>query len=318
MPRPEAGASARETPGQRRFHPCARRHAARPGRRRIDAARDDEVAPPVGALLDIGAADTHRRGAEEAASTGRRSVPDLNDVELDSSAELSCDLLDELHARLIEGVDDEGATLDRFSVRARDGYFYVSGAVSKSEGTVNFSFRVVPSMFHTRPGAYFPYARKPRSVHSRTWPALGFRIEGVETNVDRAWWVILFGEVIVGILTVGLSILYIEGMVSAAASSFGGRIAAAKPGAPANRVQRTIPPPGGTGVRIGLDHECVGSVKSGFNGWMERIELGLGHMNGAKKVHGRRLGSNRPEETFLSGRGLLRSGGAGKMEEKNE
>jgi hypothetical protein len=162
-------------------------------------------------------------------------------------------LLDELHARLIEGVDDEGASLDRFSVRARDGYFSVSGAVSKSEGTVNFSFRVVPSMFHTRPGVYFPYARKPRSVHSRTWPALGFRIEGVETNVDRAWWVILFGEVIAGILTVGLSILYIEGMVSAAASSFGGRIAAAKPGAPANRVQRTIPPPGGTGVRIGLD-----------------------------------------------------------------
>ena len=162
-------------------------------------------------------------------------------------------LLDELHARLVEGVEDEGATLERFSVQARDGYFSVSGAVSKSSGTVKFSFRVVPSMFHTRPGAYFPYARKPRRVHSRTWPALGFRIEGVETNVDRAWWVILFGEVIAGILTVGLSILYVEGLVSAAASSFGGRIESAKPGAPAARIRRTIPPPGGIGVRIGLD-----------------------------------------------------------------
>lgn len=162
-------------------------------------------------------------------------------------------LLDQLHTRLVDGVEDEGATLDRFSVRARNGHFYVSGAVSKSEGTVNFSFRVVPSMFHTRPGAYFPYARRPRRVHARTWPALDFRIEGVETNVDRAWWVILFGEVIAGILTVGLSILYVEGMVSAAANSFGARLKAARPGAPAARVQRTIPPPGGIGVRIGLD-----------------------------------------------------------------
>ena len=162
-------------------------------------------------------------------------------------------LLDDLRTRMVEGVADEGATLDSFSVRARNGYFYVSGAVSKSEGTVNFSFRVVPSMFHTRPGAYFQYVHKPRRVHSRTWPALGFRIEGVETNVDRSWWVILFGEVILGIFTLGMSILYVEGMVSAAAANFSGRIKAAKPGAPAARIRRTIPSPGGIGVRIGLD-----------------------------------------------------------------
>ncbi len=162
-------------------------------------------------------------------------------------------MLDDLHRRIVDGARAEDATLDRFSVRARNGFFYVSGAVSKSEGTVNFTFRVVPSMLHTRPGASFPYARRPRFVHSRTWPALEFRIEGVETNVDRSWWVILFGEVIGGILTVGLSILYIEGMVSAAAASFGGQIAAAKPGAPVARIRRTIPPPGGIAVRIGLD-----------------------------------------------------------------
>lgn len=162
-------------------------------------------------------------------------------------------MLEEVHTKLVKGVEDEGASLDRFSVRPRDGYFYVSGAVSKSSGTVNFSFRVVPSMFHTRPGAYFQYVYKPRRVHSRTWAALDFRIEGVDTDVDRAWWVILFGEVILGILTIGLSIIYVEGMVAAAASAFGGRIKSAKPGAPANRIRRTIPPPGGVSVRVGLD-----------------------------------------------------------------
>ena len=162
-------------------------------------------------------------------------------------------MLDTLHSKLVKGVEDEGATLDGFSVRSRDGHFYVSGAVSKSSGTVNFSFRVVPSMFHTRPGAYFQYVHRNPRVYSRTWPALDFRIEGVDTDVDRSWWVILFGEVILGILTAGLSILYVEGMVSAAASAFGGRIKSAKTGAPANRIRKTIPPPGGVSVRIGLD-----------------------------------------------------------------
>jgi hypothetical protein len=162
-------------------------------------------------------------------------------------------MLDELHAKLVKGVKDEGASLDSFSVRPRDGYFYVSGAVSKSSGTVNFSFRLVPSMFHTRPGAYFQYVYKPRRVYSRTWPALEFQIEGVDTDVDRAWWVILFGEVIAGILTAGMSIIYVEGMVEAASSAFGGRIESAKAGAPANRIRKTIPPPGGVSVRVGLD-----------------------------------------------------------------
>src|SRR4030095_15414309 len=162
-------------------------------------------------------------------------------------------MLDEVHTKLVKGVEDEDASLARFSVQPREGYFYVSGAASKSSGTVNFSFRVVPSMFHTRPGAYFQYVHKPRRVYSRTWAALDFRTEGVDTDVDRSWWVILFGEVIGGILTAGLSIIYVEGMVAAAASAFGGRIKSAKPGAPANRIRKTIPPPGGVSVRIGLD-----------------------------------------------------------------
>lgn len=169
-------------------------------------------------------------------------------------------MLDDLRDRLADGVEDEGATLDRFNARPRDGYFQVSGAVSKSGGTVNFSFRLVPSMFHTRPGAHFRFLKKPRHVYSRTWPALEFRIEGVETDVDRPWWVILFGEVIAGILTVGLSIIFIELWVGAIAAGFAGRLETAKPDAPSARVRRTIPPPGGIGVRIGLDQfEITGS-----------------------------------------------------------
>ena len=107
-------------------------------------------------------------------------------------------------------------------------------------------------MFHTRPGTYFHYLRKPAWVNSRTWAALEFRIEAVDTDVDRSWWVIVL-EVFLGVLTVGVATLYIEGLVSAAGKNFSGRVKAAKPGAPASRVRRTIPPPGGVGVRIGVD-----------------------------------------------------------------
>lgn len=162
-------------------------------------------------------------------------------------------LLDDLHARIVEGVAAEGATLDSLSVRARNGHFRVSGAASKSTGTVNFSFRVVPSMFHTRPGAYFRYEFKPVRIRSRRWPALGFHVEDVEIDVDRAWWLVLFGEVLLGILTLGLSIFVIEGVVQATEANFGAKVKTAKSGAPVARIQRTDPPFGGIGVRIGLE-----------------------------------------------------------------
>lgn len=161
-------------------------------------------------------------------------------------------LLDDLHTRMVTAIEDDGATLDRFTVTPAAGYFQVSGAASKSSGTVNFSFQVVPRMFHTRPGTVFRYLPKTRWVNSRTWAALEFRIEGVETEVDRSWWVIVL-EVFLGVLTVGMATLYIEDLVRAAGQNFSGRVKAAKPGAPAGRVRRTIPPPGGVGVRIGVD-----------------------------------------------------------------
>ena len=137
-------------------------------------------------------------------------------------------LLDELHTEIIDGVEAEDATLDNFSIRARNSHFRVSGTASKSTGSVNFSFRLVPSMFHTRPGAYFRYEFKPVRIRSRTWPALGFHIEDVETDVDRAWWVVVFGEVLLGILTIGLSIFIIEGIAQATEGNFSAKVKAGK------------------------------------------------------------------------------------------
>jgi hypothetical protein len=161
-------------------------------------------------------------------------------------------MLDDLHTQMLTAIEDGGATLDRFSVATAGGYFQVSGAARNSSGTVNFSFRVVPSMFYTRPGTYFRYLPKARWVNSRTWAALGFHIEGVDTDVDRSWWVVVL-EVFLGLLTVGLATLYIEDLVSAAGQNFSGGVKAASPGAPAARIRRTIPPAGGVGVRIGVD-----------------------------------------------------------------
>jgi hypothetical protein len=175
-----------------------------------------------------------------------------NDVAGIVNAAATVLLLDDLHNRMLTAVEDDGANLDRFSVAPTAGYFRVSGAASKSSGTVNFTFQVVPRMFHTRPGAGFPAHPRTVRVHSRTWAALGFRIEGVETDIDRSWWVILL-EVFGGILTAGIAVIFIELTVAAAGQNFSGQVKAAKPGAPAARVRRTIPPVGGVGVRIGVD-----------------------------------------------------------------
>ncbi len=161
-------------------------------------------------------------------------------------------LLDDMHTRLLEGAEAEGASLNRFSVESRAGYFYVSGAVSKSSVTLNFSFRVVPTMFHTRPGTVFHYLPKTRWVNSRTWPALDFHVEGVDTDVDRPWWGVVL-EIFTGILTLGFAALYVEDLISDAAVNFSGRVKAAKTGGPAARVRRAVAPPGGIGVRVAVD-----------------------------------------------------------------
>lgn len=162
-------------------------------------------------------------------------------------------LLNDVYLRLVEEVAAADAGLDSFSISPRTGYFQVAGAVSKSGVTVNFSFRISPSMFHTRGGAYFSYLAKPRWAHSRTWPALEFRIENVTTDIDRSWCLILLDEVVFGILSLGMSVVYIEGMAQSASHNFGAAIKASNPGAPTARVRKSVPPPGGVAVRVALD-----------------------------------------------------------------
>jgi hypothetical protein len=165
--------------------------------------------------------------------------------------------LDEVRVRIAEGAAAEGASLGNLSMVARDGHFRVSGSVNKSGATVTFSFRIVPRMFHTRPGNSFQYLSKPRWVNSRTWPALDFAIEGVDTNVDRDTWLVILGEVVGGIFTLGFATLWIEGLLASAESSLAGQIRAGSHREPNARVRRSIPPPGGVAVRIGLDHFVV-------------------------------------------------------------
>lgn len=162
-------------------------------------------------------------------------------------------LLDELRTRMTTEIEDAGATLSSFSVTPASGFFNVSGRASNSDGAVNFSFHLIPQMFHTRPGKYFRYLEKPRWVNSRTWAALVFRIEGVSTDVDRSAWTIT-KEIIFGTLTLGLGLLYAEAVISATAQSFSVKLKTAKPGAPRGRIQHTVPPPGGgMAVRISVD-----------------------------------------------------------------
>jgi hypothetical protein len=168
------------------------------------------------------------------------------------NADATVVLLDALNTRMVSAVEDEGASLDRFRVTPKSGYFYVDGAASNSDGTVNFTFHLVPQMFHTRPGAFFPSDPTSRRVKPQTWAALEFRIEGVETDVDRSFWTIV-KEVVFGFLTAGLAVLYAEEVISATAGSFSSQLQSAKPGSATARVRHTIAPPGGVGVRIGVE-----------------------------------------------------------------
>jgi hypothetical protein len=160
-------------------------------------------------------------------------------------------LLDDLHTRMVTDIEANGASLEQFSVTPAAGSFQVSGRASKSSGAVNFSFRVVPILFHRRLGKVLSDYPK-RRANERIWAVLGFRIEDVHTDVDRSWWVVIL-EVFVGILTLGMAVLYVENLVSSAGRAFSAQVKAAKPGPPAARIRVTVPPPGGVGVRIGVD-----------------------------------------------------------------
>jgi hypothetical protein len=71
--------------------------------------------------------------------------------------------------------------------------------------------------------------------------------------VDRDWWPTLLGEVFLAILTLGELTIAIERAFDLASAVLGGRIKSSKTRRLGNRIRKTIPPPGGVSVRIGLD-----------------------------------------------------------------
>ena len=182
-----------------------------------------------------------------------------NDIAGAINAAASKEFLDELNEKMTAAVEDEGATLDRLDVTPKNGFFFVDGAASNDDGTVNFTFHLVPQMFHTRPGAHFAAHPKSYRVKPQTWPALEFRIEAVTTDVDRSFWTIV-KEVVFGILTAGLGLLYAEQVISATAGAFSSQLQSAKPGSATARVRRTVAPRGGVGVRIALDQFDISPV----------------------------------------------------------
>ena len=163
-------------------------------------------------------------------------------------------MFDELYAKMKAQVEHNDATLEsNFRIRSLAGYYQVSGTVSKTGGDIDFSFHIVPYLSHIRPGKYFQYLDRPVMVRSREWPVLDFQIENLHTDIERSLWVIVFGELIGGLLTGGFLFAYIETKFIRADSAFSGGVRAAKLGAPRPRVIKTIPPPGGIAVRVGVD-----------------------------------------------------------------
>lgn len=162
--------------------------------------------------------------------------------------------LNDLYEQMKVQAVSRGATISNFSAITKPGYMLVSGRASKTEGAIDFSFRVVPYMYHTRPGKYFNYLPKPRWVNSRTYAALGFRAEGVTVSSDRPWWVLLFFEVIGGIITGGASFLIIESLIRYASSQFISNVDGRSLPDPPARIVRTKPTTdSGIGVRVALE-----------------------------------------------------------------
>ncbi|MBS1732750.1 MAG: hypothetical protein JST02_05595, partial [Bacteroidetes bacterium] len=161
--------------------------------------------------------------------------------------------LEELHQEMINEADKHDATLTGFSAECHAGYLLVRGRARKFGNWLDFSFRLVPTMYHTRPGKYFSYLSKPRKVNSRTYPALGFRAEDVHVDPDRAWWTILFGEVIFGILSGGNTFLIIESLFFYAGNVLTANIQGRTLDNPPARIVKNNPPAGGISTRVALE-----------------------------------------------------------------
>ena len=161
-------------------------------------------------------------------------------------------LLQDVQAEIAQQVADHGATLQGpVVIGSGAGKFLISGKASRTGGTASFSLSAVPTLFTSRPGAYFQYLKKPFGVKPRTWPALGFATADVTVDIDPASWVYVV-EAIGTVINIGVPFFVGEFIDSIAAQlTFG--IQNASTITPVPRVQHVQPTkPGGPITRIEL------------------------------------------------------------------
>lgn len=196
------------------------------------------------------------RGNDIAAATNASAVP----LVLASLATMAAD-----------EVAQQGATLiPPLSLTADAGHFHVAGAVGNSDGTAHFSFDLVPSMFHTRPGAQFNYLKKPVHVNPRTFPALSFSPANVHVDLSTATWIRIV-EAALGVVTVGLAVLAIEDMLQSLANQLRTGIETADTGPVVSRVRRSAPDANGVVVRLEITEYAIATTGT-YMGLTVRLE----------------------------------------------
>jgi hypothetical protein len=106
----------------------------------------------------------------------------------------------DLQAKVVEKIEEKGATLEAFDISVEDGYFLITGRAAHPQGTLTFSFHAVPRV------GVPPYPNV-------------FRLEmqNIQMELDRSWKVVL-GQVLGGIFTLGFLAVFIEEKIQRALS----------------------------------------------------------------------------------------------------
>ncbi len=182
--------------------------------------------------LDIASASVTTTGTAELLADFARN----NDIATFTNPVAVPVTLQDRQEQISAAVAAEGATLDSLVIAPGDGVFNVSGQGSNSEGSVSFSFDVVPELTGHRPGGEFPTQKGAVLVHPRSFPALGFTTANVHVDVDKAAWVVIV-EVIGSVLGAVVPLI-IEDLVASVAQQVTFGVETADVGAPVPRVQQ--------------------------------------------------------------------------------
>jgi hypothetical protein len=174
-----------------------------------------------------------------------------NDIAAVTSAVAVPVLLQQVQSQVSDQVAQNGATLEKLHITAQTGRFHIESRARDGDGTANFSFNLIPTLYASRPGAAFYHYLDSRDaiVHPRTWPALGFTTTDIQVDVNMPLFVTICA-VIDGVISPLIPIIYFR-MISEAAQHLNADIASARTGVAVPRVQRLKPSkPGGPTVRV--------------------------------------------------------------------